>query len=71
MLGDIEEAFGFLLFERNARGTRPRRSASSRWPTRGAARRTHAFRRGPRKVKRRGGHGQLTVGAIMRRARPI
>jgi DNA-binding transcriptional LysR family regulator len=65
MLGDIEEAFGFLLFERNARGMTPtplgvvtlayaRRSLTEL--TRFAE---------DLDVKRRGGHGQLTVGAIM------
>jgi len=65
MLSDIEEAFGFLLFERNARGMQPtplgvttlayaRRSLADL--TRFAA---------DLESKRRGGHGQLTVGAIM------
>ncbi|NKJ49009.1 LysR family transcriptional regulator [Burkholderia sp. SG-MS1] len=65
MLSDIEEAFGFALFERNARGMQPtalgativayaRRSLSEL--TRFAA---------DLEIKRRGGHGQLTVGAIM------
>ncbi|KVU52283.1 LysR family transcriptional regulator [Burkholderia cepacia] len=65
MLGDIEEAFGFRLFERNARGMSPtslgdvvltyaRRALSDL--TRFAE---------DLDTKRRGGHGQLTVGAIM------
>lgn len=65
MLSDIEEAFGFRLFERNARGMQPtslgvvtlayaRRALSDL--TRFAA---------DLDVKRRGGHGQLNVGAIM------
>ena len=65
MLSDIEEALGFLLFERNARGMQPtplgtvtlayaRRSLADL--TRFAA---------DLESKRRGGHGQLTVGAIM------
>jgi len=65
MLGDIEEAFGFLLFERNARGMQP---TSLGVVTLAYARRALAeltrFAE-DLDVKRKGGHGQLTVGAIM------
>jgi DNA-binding transcriptional LysR family regulator len=65
MLSDIEEAFGFLLFERNARGMQPTALGAT----------TLAYARSSLadltrfaadlENKRRGGHGQLTVGAIM------
>jgi len=65
MLSDIEQAFGFLLFERNARGMQP---TSLGVVTLAYARRALAeltrFAE-DLDVKRRGGHGQLTVGAIM------
>jgi len=65
MLGDIEEAFGFRLFERNARGMQP---TALGVVTLAYARRALAdltrFAE-DLDVKRRGGHGQLTVGAIM------
>ncbi|TKC92452.1 LysR family transcriptional regulator [Trinickia terrae] len=65
MLGDIEEAFGFLLFERNSRGMQPtplgvvalayaRRSLAD----------LQRFAEGL-EVRRKGGHGQLAVAAIM------
>ncbi len=65
MLSDIEEAFGFRLFERNARGIEP---TSLGVVTLAYARRalTDLTRFAEDlDVKRRGGHGQLTVGAIM------
>ena len=65
MLSDIEEAFGFRLFERNARGMQP---TSLGVVTLAYARRalTDLTRFAEDlDVKRRGGHGQLTVGAIM------
>lgn len=65
MLSDIEEAFGFRLFERSARGIEP---TSLGIVTLAYARRALAeltrFAE-DLDVKRRGGHGQLTVGAIM------
>ncbi|WP_028006890.1 LysR substrate-binding domain-containing protein [Solimonas flava] len=65
MLANIEEAFGFLLFERRARGLHPTPLGQV---TLAYARRTltdlQRFAEGL-EVKRRGGHGQLTVGAIM------
>jgi DNA-binding transcriptional LysR family regulator len=65
MLSDIEEAFGFRLFERNARGMQP---TALGVVTLAYARRALAdltrFAE-DLDVKRRGGHGQLTVGAIM------
>lgn len=65
MLNDIEEAFGFRLFDRNARGMQP--------TTLGVVTLAYARRAlteltrfaDDLEVKRRGGHGQLTVGAIM------
>lgn len=65
MLNDIEEAFGFRIFERNARGMLP--------TTLGVVTLTYARRvlaelirfADDLDVKRKGGHGQLTVGAIM------
>jgi DNA-binding transcriptional LysR family regulator len=65
MLADIEQAFGFALFERHARGMRPT-------PLGGEvvayARQTQAgldrFLEGL-EIKRRGGHGHLVFGAIM------
>src|ERR1700741_2390821 len=65
MLGDIEEAFGFLLFERNARGMQPTPLGVVN-----LAYARRALAELPRfaedlEVKRKGGHGQLTVGAIM------
>ncbi|SAL31997.1 LysR family transcriptional regulator [Caballeronia humi] len=65
MLSDIEEAFGFLLFERNARGMQPTPLGTA---TLAYARRSLAdLTRFAADLdsKRRGGHGQLTVGAIM------
>jgi DNA-binding transcriptional LysR family regulator len=65
MLGDIEEAFGFLLFERNSRGMQPTPLGVT---VLAYARRTLAdltrFAEGL-EVQKKGGHGQLTVGAIM------
>ncbi|MGH8444031.1 MAG: LysR substrate-binding domain-containing protein [Solimonas sp.] len=65
MLANIEEAFGFLLFERRARGLHPTPLGQV---TLAYARRALAdlqrFAEGL-EVKRKGGHGQLTVGAIM------
>ncbi|MBP0594357.1 LysR family transcriptional regulator [Paraburkholderia sp. LEh10] len=65
MLGDIEQALGFLLFERNARGMQPTPLGVV---TLAYARRALAelmrFAE-DLDVKRKGGHGQLTVGAIM------
>ncbi|RQH06447.1 LysR family transcriptional regulator [Paraburkholderia dinghuensis] len=65
MLGDIEEAFGFRLFDRNARGIEP---TALGVVTLAYARRALADLTrfaDDLDVKRRGGHGQLTVGAIM------
>jgi DNA-binding transcriptional LysR family regulator len=65
MLGDIEEAFGFLLFERNSRGMQPTPLgvAALAYARHSLADLTR-FAEGL-EVKRKGGHGQLTVGAIM------
>ena len=65
MLGDIEEAFGFLLFERNARGMTPTPLGvvTLAYARRALAELTRFAE--DLDVKRRGGHGQLTVGAIM------
>src|SRR5260370_38353096 len=65
MLSDIEEAFGFLLFERNARGMQPTPLGVA---TLAYARRSLAdLTRFPADLesKRRGGHCQLTGGARM------
>jgi DNA-binding transcriptional LysR family regulator len=65
MLSDIEEAFGFLLFERNARGMQPTALGAT---TLSYARRSLADLTrfaADLEIKRRGGYGQLTVGAIM------
>ncbi|MDR5739657.1 MULTISPECIES: LysR family transcriptional regulator [unclassified Caballeronia] len=65
MLADIEEAFGFLLFERNARGMHPTPlgTAALAYARRSLADLTRFA--DDLDNKRRGGHGQLTVGAIM------
>ncbi|MFL9933009.1 LysR family transcriptional regulator [Paraburkholderia sp. RL18-103-BIB-C] len=65
MLGDIEEAFGFLLFKRNARGMTPTPLGvvTLAYARRALAELTRFAE--DLDVKRRGGHGQLTVGAIM------
>jgi DNA-binding transcriptional LysR family regulator len=65
MLADIEEAFGFLLFERNARGMHPTSlgTAALAYARRSLADLTRFA--DDLDNKRRGGHGQLTVGAIM------
>ncbi|GLU33798.1 LysR family transcriptional regulator [Trinickia caryophylli] len=65
MLGDIEEAFGFRLFERNARGIEPTAlgAATLAYARRALAELTRFAE--DLEVKRKGGHGQLTVGAIM------
>ncbi|WP_277185785.1 LysR family transcriptional regulator [Caballeronia sp. BR00000012568055] len=65
MLADIEEAFGFLLFERNARGMQPTSlgTAALAYARRSLADLTRFA--DDLDNKRRGGHGQLTVGAIM------
>jgi DNA-binding transcriptional LysR family regulator len=65
MLGDIEEAFGFLLFERNARGMTPTPLGvvTLAYARRALAELTRFAE--DLDVKRKGGHGQLTVGAIM------
>nr|WP_061145235.1 LysR family transcriptional regulator [Caballeronia arvi] len=65
MLADIEEAFGFLLFERNARGMQPTPlgTAALAYARRALADLTRFA--DDLDAKRRGGHGQLTVGAIM------
>ena len=65
MLADIEQAFEFPLFERQSRGLRPTPLgdevvAYARQSQAGLARFLEAL-----EVKRRGGHGQLVVGAIM------
>ncbi len=65
MLADIEEAFGFALFERHARGMVPTplgidTLAYARQSLAHLTRFAEAL-----EVKRKGGHGQLTVGAIM------
>lgn len=65
MLSDIENAFGFALFERHARGMRPTPLGSE---VVAYARQTQAslerFLEGL-EIKRRGGHGNLVFGAIM------
>ncbi|KMZ13652.1 hypothetical protein BHUM_02340c [Candidatus Burkholderia humilis] len=65
MLADIEEAFGFLLFERNARGMQPTPlgTAALAYARRSLADLTRFA--DDFENKRRGGHSQLTVGAIM------
>jgi DNA-binding transcriptional LysR family regulator len=65
MLADIEEAFGFLLFKRNARGMQPTSlgTAALAYARRSLADLTRFA--DDLDAKRRGGHGQLTVGAIM------
>ncbi|HVE08786.1 MAG TPA: LysR family transcriptional regulator [Paraburkholderia sp.] len=65
MLGDIEEALGFLLFERNARGMQPTPLGvvTLAYARRALAELTRFAE--DLDVKRKGGHGQLTVGAIM------
>src|SRR5258706_14833614 len=65
MLGDIEEAFGFLLFERNApvMTPTPLGVVTLAYARRALAELTRFAE--DLDVKRRGGHGQLTVGAIM------
>src|ERR1700748_2744294 len=65
MLGDIEEALGFLLFERNARGMQPTPlGVVTLAYARRALAELNRFAE-DLDVKRKGGHGQLTVGAIM------
>src|SRR6201998_3784148 len=61
MLSDIEEAFGFRLFERNARGMQPTAPGvvTLAYPRRALAELTRFAE--DLDVKRRGGHGQLTV----------
>ena len=65
MLADIEQAFGFALFERHARGMRPTALGSE---VVGYARQVQAnldrFLEAL-DIKRRGGHGHLVFGAIM------
>jgi len=65
MLGDVEDAFGFRLFERNARGIAP--TALGAVVLAYARRALSELTRFAEDldVKRKGGHGQLTVGAIM------
>ncbi len=65
MLGDIEEAFGFQLFERNARGITPTTLGTVvlAYARRALSELTRFAE--DLDVKRKGGHGQLTVGAIM------
>lgn len=65
MLSDIEEAFGFRLFERSARGIEPTTLGivTLAYARRALAELTRFAE--DLDVKRRGGHGQLTVGAIM------
>jgi len=65
MLGDIEEALGFLLFERNARGMQPTPLGvvTLAYARRALADLTRFAE--DLDAKRKGGHGQLTVGAIM------
>lgn len=65
MLADIEQAFGFALFERHARGLRPTPLgnevvAYARQSQASLARFVEGL-----EIKRRGGHGQLVVGIIM------
>ena len=65
MLADIEQAFGFALFERHARGLRPTPLgeevvAYARQSQAGLARFLEGL-----EIKRRGGHGQLVIGVIM------
>jgi len=65
MLADIEEAFGFQLFERHARGMEPSAlGAEALAYARQSLADLGRFAEGL-EVKRRGGHGQLLVGAIM------
>jgi DNA-binding transcriptional LysR family regulator len=65
MLGDVEDAFGFRLFERNARGIAPTAlGAVVLAYARRALSELTSFAE-DLDVKRKGGHGQLTVGAIM------
>ena len=65
LLADIEQAFGFALFERHPRGMRPTPLGAE---VVAYARQTQAgldrFLEGL-EVKRRGGHGHLVFGAIM------
>jgi DNA-binding transcriptional LysR family regulator len=65
MLGDIEDAFGFRLFERNAKGMAPTALGQSvlAYARRALSDLTRFAE--DLDVKRRGGHGHLTVGAIM------
>ncbi|KAB7627736.1 LysR family transcriptional regulator [Verminephrobacter eiseniae] len=65
MLADIELAFNFQLFERHSRGLRPTPLgeevvAFARQSQAGLARFLEGL-----EIKRRGGHGQLVIGAIM------
>jgi len=65
MLADIEQAFGFLLFDRVARGLQPTDLGVE--VTRFARLMLTEIDRFARDLesKQRGGHGQLTIGAIM------
>src|SRR4051812_34838979 len=65
MLADIENAFGFPLFERHSRGMRATPLGSevvayARQTQAGLARFLEGL-----EIKRRGGHGHLVFGAIM------
>jgi len=65
MLADIEQAFGFPLFERHARGMRPTSLGSEVVSyARQAQASLDRFLEGL-DVKRRGGHGHFVFGAIM------
>ena len=65
MLADIEDAFSFQLFERHARGMDPTAlGAEALAYARQSLADLGRFAEGL-EVKRRGGHGQLLVGAIM------
>jgi DNA-binding transcriptional LysR family regulator len=65
MLSDIEEAFGFRLFERNARGMQPTSlgGITIDYARRALGELTRLAE--DLDVRRKGGHGHLTVGAIM------
>ena len=72
MLGDIEDAFGFRLFERNARGMSP--TALGEVVLTYARRALSDLTRFAEDLdaKRRGGHGQLTVAvAALKTERPL
>jgi DNA-binding transcriptional LysR family regulator len=65
MLSDIEEAFGFALFERHARGMRPTALGSEVVAYAHQAQAALGRFLEGLEIKRRGGHGHLVFGAIM------